>query len=180
MSDYGVKVTFSGPILFLASGQWTHTFTSLKERLPLRNLHWRSVSRPSVRSVQELDVELVSLESVRDEPSSQIPTTLLERPLLNIYFVTCEVSQSAGHGQLRPANMTPLAPAYRMQTRTKTASGNRYVTGTLQSPNERTKSGSFVLSSALTRRGPPRDCSNEGQCSTRLERTSMYRREKGA
>lgn len=90
MSDYGVKVTFSGPILFLASGQWTHTFTSLKERLPLRNLHWRSVSRPSVRSVQELDVELVSLESVRDEPSSQIPTTLLERPLLNIYFVTCE------------------------------------------------------------------------------------------
>ncbi|KAG9041581.1 hypothetical protein FS837_012056 [Tulasnella sp. UAMH 9824] len=90
MSDYGVKVTYSGPILFLASGQWTHTFASLKERLPLRNLHWRSVSRPSVRSVQELDVELVSLESVRDEPSSQIPTTLLERPLLNIYFVTCE------------------------------------------------------------------------------------------
>lgn len=90
MGDYGVKVTYSGPILFLASGQWTYTFTSLKERLPLRNLHWRSVSRPSVRSVQELDVELVALESVRDEPSSQIPTTLLERPLLNIYFVTCE------------------------------------------------------------------------------------------
>ncbi|KAG8967746.1 hypothetical protein FRC05_001925 [Tulasnella sp. 425] len=90
MGEYGVKVTYSGPILFLSSGQWAHTFTSLKERLPLRNLHWRSVSRPSVRSVQELDVELVSLESVRDEPSSQIPATLLERPLLNIYFVTCE------------------------------------------------------------------------------------------
>lgn len=107
MGEYGVKVTYSGPILFLSSGQWAHTFTSLKERLPLRNLHWRSVSRPSVRSVQELDVELVSLESVRDEPSSQIPATLLERPLLNIYFVTCEVSGLPIQGPLRPVGITP-------------------------------------------------------------------------
>lgn len=92
MTDHHVKVTYNGPALFLASGQWTHVLDSLKKRLPLRSLHWKSASRPSIRSVQELDVEVVSLDNVRDEPSSQIPATLLERPLLNIYFVACEVS----------------------------------------------------------------------------------------
>ncbi|KAG8906639.1 hypothetical protein FRB99_006427 [Tulasnella sp. 403] len=90
MTDSRVKATYSGPSLFLASGQWLHVFSSLKERFPLRNLHWKSTSRPSIRTVQELGVELVSFDALRDEPSSQVPATVLERPLLNIYFVSCD------------------------------------------------------------------------------------------
>ncbi|KAG9035765.1 hypothetical protein FRB95_010533 [Tulasnella sp. JGI-2019a] len=90
MADGQVKATISGPILFLSSGQWAHALASLKERLPLRNLHWKSSARPAIRTVQELDVTLLLLDSVRDEPASQIPVTLLEKPLLNIFFFSCE------------------------------------------------------------------------------------------
>ena len=34
---------------------------------------------------------LVALDSLRDELTSQVPLTLLEKPLLNLYIVTCEV-----------------------------------------------------------------------------------------
>ncbi|KAG8842313.1 hypothetical protein FRB96_005595 [Tulasnella sp. 330] len=94
MTDGKVKATISGPLLFLSSGVWTHALSSLKERLPLRNLHWKSSTRPAIRTVQELDVTLLSLDSIKDELPSQIPVTLLEKPLLNIYFFACEDGES--------------------------------------------------------------------------------------
>ncbi|KAF8136643.1 trafficking protein particle complex subunit 10 [Boletus edulis] len=63
---------------------------ALRSQLPLRSIHWRSASRPSIRTIQELEVTLVALDSLRDELTSQVPLTLLEKPLLNLLVVTCE------------------------------------------------------------------------------------------
>ncbi|KAJ7285957.1 trafficking protein particle complex subunit 10 [Mycena rebaudengoi] len=84
-----VLVSYSGAQAFLSSGSWDEVHTALLAQLPLRNIHWKSASR-SIRTIQELDVSLVPLESLRDEHTSQIPATLLEKPFLNIYIVTCE------------------------------------------------------------------------------------------
>ncbi|KAJ7740726.1 trafficking protein particle complex subunit 10 [Mycena maculata] len=85
-----VLVSYSGAQSFLSSGNWNQIHTSLLAQLPLRNIHWKSPSRPSIRTIQELDISLVPLESLRDEHTSQIPATLLEKPFLNIYIVSCE------------------------------------------------------------------------------------------
>ncbi|KAJ7470648.1 trafficking protein particle complex subunit 10 [Mycena latifolia] len=85
-----VLVSYSGAQAFLSSGSWDQIHTALLAQLPLRNIHWKSPSRPSIRTIQELDISLVPLESLRDEHTSQIPATLLEKPFLNIYIVTCE------------------------------------------------------------------------------------------
>ncbi|KAF7338390.1 hypothetical protein MVEN_02064700 [Mycena venus] len=85
-----VLVSYSGAQAFLSSGSWDQIHTALLAQLPLRNIHWKSPSRPSIRTIQELDISLVPLESLRDEHTSQIPATLLEKPFLNMYIVTCE------------------------------------------------------------------------------------------
>ncbi|KAJ6630673.1 trafficking protein particle complex subunit 10 [Mycena sp. CBHHK59/15] len=85
-----VLVSYSAAQAFLTSGSWDQIHTAILEQLPLRNIHWKSASRPSIRTIQELDIALVPLESLRDEHTSQIPATLLEKPFLNIYIVTCE------------------------------------------------------------------------------------------
>ncbi|KAF8212360.1 trafficking protein particle complex subunit 10 [Mycena galopus ATCC 62051] len=85
-----VLVSYSGLQSFLSSGSWDQIHTALLAQLPLRNIHWKSPSRPSIRTIQELDISLVPLESLRDEHTSQIPATLLEKPFLNMYIVTCE------------------------------------------------------------------------------------------
>ncbi|KAJ7905373.1 trafficking protein particle complex subunit 10 [Mycena olivaceomarginata] len=86
-----VLVSYSGAQAFLSSGSWDQIHTALLAQLPLRNIHWKSPSR-SIRTIQELDISLVPLESLRDEHTSQIPATLLEKPFLNMYIVTCEDS----------------------------------------------------------------------------------------
>ncbi|KAJ7940762.1 trafficking protein particle complex subunit 10 [Mycena leptocephala] len=87
-----VLVSYSGTQAFL-SGTWPQIHAALvAQQLPLRNIHWKSPSRPSIRTIQELDISLIPLESVRDEHTSQIPATLLEKPFLNMYIVTCEDS----------------------------------------------------------------------------------------
>jgi hypothetical protein len=86
-----VLVSYSGAQAFLSSGSWDQIHTALLAQLPLRNIHWKSPSR-SIRTIQELDISLVPLESLRDEHTSQIPATLLEKPFLNMYIVTCEVA----------------------------------------------------------------------------------------
>jgi trafficking protein particle complex subunit 10 len=91
MSTQGVVVTFSAPQPFLSSDQWKQLYSALLAQLPLRNIHWKPTPRPSIRTIQELEVQLVSLDTVRDENTSQVPYSLLEKPLLNIYVVTCEV-----------------------------------------------------------------------------------------
>lgn len=62
--------------------------------LPLRNLHWKSATRP-LRSIQSLDVEMRQYDPAADEQPHQMPISLLERPYLNIMLVKCEV-----HGPL--------------------------------------------------------------------------------
>lgn len=91
MSTQRVIVTYSAPQPFLSSDQWTQLHGALSAQLPLRNIHWKPQTRPSIRTIQELDVQLVPLNSVRDENTSQVPYSLLEKPLLNVYVVLCEV-----------------------------------------------------------------------------------------
>lgn len=91
MSVQRVQVTYAAPLIFLQSDHWTQIRSALQTQLPLRNLHWKSATRSSIRTIQELDINLVALDAVRDEVTSQIPLTLLERPFLNIYVVACEV-----------------------------------------------------------------------------------------
>ncbi|KAF8831376.1 hypothetical protein HHX47_DHR1000473 [Lentinula edodes] len=85
-----IIVSYSSTQSFLSSSSWTQILQTLHSQLPLRNIHWKSASRPSIRTIHELDVSLVNLDTIRDEHTSQIPTTVLERPLLNIYVITCE------------------------------------------------------------------------------------------
>lgn len=89
-SRHRVLVSFSAPHPILSSVKWQQVQAAISDQLPLRNIHWKPASRRSLRTIQELDVGLVSLEAVRDE-YSQIPITLLEKPLLNIYVVVCLV-----------------------------------------------------------------------------------------
>lgn len=111
-----VTCTYSSSPAFLTSPEWSNIRTSLRSaHLPLRNLHWKPVSRPSVRTIQKIDVELVPLDvatltgrvsvdgslsrpaSMRLSTSdgegvrSLVPRSLLDKPVLNIYFVVCDV-----------------------------------------------------------------------------------------
>ncbi|KZT11270.1 uncharacterized protein LAESUDRAFT_809238 [Laetiporus sulphureus 93-53] len=93
MSSHRVLVTYTSSPLYLSTDQWQHLRASLARQFPLRTLHWKSPSRSTIQTIPELHVDFVALESLRDEPSSQVPQTLLERPLLNTYFVVCEDSE---------------------------------------------------------------------------------------
>ncbi|KIM80718.1 hypothetical protein PILCRDRAFT_821974 [Piloderma croceum F 1598] len=90
MSKQNVLVTYAAPQSFQLSDNWKQVQSALRSQLPLRNIHWKSAARPSIRTIQELDIDLVPLDTTRGESTSQIPVTLLEKPLLNIYIVTCE------------------------------------------------------------------------------------------
>jgi hypothetical protein len=70
---------------------WDQLRSAIAAQLPLRNLHWKSASRSSIRTVQELPINLVPFDSVLGEHASQIPGSWLERPLLNFYVLTCDV-----------------------------------------------------------------------------------------
>ncbi|KAF7304837.1 hypothetical protein MKEN_01197800 [Mycena kentingensis (nom. inval.)] len=92
-----VLVSYAGAQTYLASAHWDQVYTALLAQLPLRNIHWKSASRPAIRTIQELNIALVPLESLRDEHTSQVPATLLEKPFLNIYVVTCDDSDLEGY-----------------------------------------------------------------------------------
>lgn len=92
MSNQHVLVAFAAPPSFQSSDSCKQVIAALRSQLPLRTIHWKSTSRPSIRTIQELEVTLVPLDSLRDELASQVPLTLLEKPLLNLYVVVCEVS----------------------------------------------------------------------------------------
>ncbi|KAI0327179.1 hypothetical protein GY45DRAFT_1328000 [Cubamyces sp. BRFM 1775] len=90
-----VVVTYAAPLVFLSTDHWKQIHASLVSQLPLRNLHWKSSSRPTIRTIQELDFKFVPLETLReDQTASQIPQSVLEKPLLNIYVFICEDSES--------------------------------------------------------------------------------------
>ena len=84
-----VLVSYSAPPVFLASPNWSKVYAALVAQLPLRNIHRKL--KQSVKTIQELSVTLVALDAVSEEPTSQVPSTLLEKPLLHIYILHCEV-----------------------------------------------------------------------------------------
>ena len=137
MSKQNVIVTYAAPQSFQLSDSWKQVQSALRSQLPLRNIHWKFASRPSIRTIQELDVGLVPLDSIREENTSQIPVTLLEKPLLNIFIVTCEVcivldgiSDKITNGWIK-----------RTLKRIKVPSRSRLRTGTHLSPRGRTRNG---------------------------------------
>ncbi|KAK0459607.1 uncharacterized protein EV420DRAFT_1747291 [Desarmillaria tabescens] len=69
-SGQPVLVSYSGSPFFLASPSWTKIQHAFNTQLPLRNIHWKSSSRTSLRTIQELNVTLVNLDSIRDEHTS--------------------------------------------------------------------------------------------------------------
>jgi hypothetical protein len=91
MTEPKVILTYASSPNYLASDNWKQTYAALLAQLPLRNIHWKSSTRPVLRTIQELDIALVPLEGFRDDHTSQIPSTLLEKPFLNIYVTACEV-----------------------------------------------------------------------------------------
>jgi len=146
MSKQNVLVTYTAPHSFQLSDSWKQVQSALRSQLPLRNIHWKSASRPSIRTIQELDIDLVPLDTTRGENTSQIPVTLLEKPLLNIYIVTCEVC-------VVPSVIADRVTEHcvkRTLKRTGAPSRSRSRTGTPQSLSGRTKNGLFCRSCDLT------------------------------
>ncbi|CED85218.1 Putative transmembrane protein [Phaffia rhodozyma] len=102
-------VTYASPPSFLTSPEWANIRQALREtHLPLRNLHWKPASRPSLRTIQQVEIDLRPLE-MGSRPSvdqtgsarpslggeggterSMLPGSFLEKPFLNIFFVSCE------------------------------------------------------------------------------------------
>ncbi|KAI0636805.1 trafficking protein particle complex subunit 10 [Trametes polyzona] len=95
MASQRVVITYAAPLVFLSTDHWKQIHASLVSQLPLRNLHWKSPSRPTIRTIQELDVKFVPLETLReDQTATQVPQSLLVKPLLNIYVFICEDSET--------------------------------------------------------------------------------------
>lgn len=61
----------------------------IKAHLPLRNLHWKSSSRTSLRTIQEVDIDLVDLGEVTSLRDKNV--SVLDSPLVNMCLVVCEV-----------------------------------------------------------------------------------------
>lgn len=83
-------VTVAGSPSFLQDANWARFSTALQGRFPLNNLHWKSSGRPALRTVQQLDVELLPISQA--QPNAHLHSPLLDNPLLHLYFVSCEVS----------------------------------------------------------------------------------------
>ncbi|OCH95045.1 hypothetical protein OBBRIDRAFT_788779 [Obba rivulosa] len=94
MSAQRPIVSYAATPLFLSTDQWKQVHAALQSQLPLRNLHWKSPSRAAIRTIQVLQISLAALDSLRDEHTSQVPQTLLDKPLLHVYFVTCEDNET--------------------------------------------------------------------------------------
>jgi len=122
-SGQHARVSITGPPAFLASPNWTKVHSAVTAQLPLRNIHWKSPGRGSLRTIQELDVALVPFDTLRDE-HSQVPTTVLEKPLLHVYIIHCEVRHllpfrhTLTKWKPRIAILKRIAPALRSRSRT--------------------------------------------------------------
>ena len=83
-------ITLAGPPQLTPTEQWAQIWSGFSAQFPLRNLHWKPGTRTSIRTIQTLDVNIVALQSVKEEGAWQIPSSLLDKPLLNVFAVTCE------------------------------------------------------------------------------------------
>ncbi|KAF9246256.1 trafficking protein particle complex subunit 10 [Melanogaster broomeanus] len=94
MSNQHILATFAASPSFQPPDGYKQVIAALRSQLPLRSIHWKSASRRSIRTIQELEVTLVALDSLRGEHTSQVPMTLLEKPLLNLFVVVCEDNET--------------------------------------------------------------------------------------
>ncbi|WVF66156.1 hypothetical protein IAT40_000896 [Kwoniella sp. CBS 6097] len=79
----------SGPSSTIQQRALQNAIAGIRAHLPLRNLHWKSSTRTSLRTIQEVDVRLLELgeaSTVRDG----VGASLLEAPLVNLCLVVCE------------------------------------------------------------------------------------------
>ncbi|KAH8117364.1 trafficking protein particle complex subunit 10, partial [Phellopilus nigrolimitatus] len=90
MQAQRVKITLAAPPQLNSTDQWAQIWSGFAAQFPLRNLHWKPASRTSIRTIQTLEVNVLTLESVKEEGASQIPLSLLDRPFLNVYVVVCD------------------------------------------------------------------------------------------
>ncbi|BEI79882.1 hypothetical protein CcaverHIS002_0104110 [Cutaneotrichosporon cavernicola] len=61
----------------------------LEGQFPLRNLHWKSSTRPALRTIQKADIKLVELGDVSPTKDS-VSSSVLDTPLVNVCFVSCD------------------------------------------------------------------------------------------
>jgi hypothetical protein len=96
LPDQPVNVTYTSTPTSLR--HLPYILSSLNSQLPLRNFHWKSATKPSVRTVQECDVKfhkLVDFQTKTREwnlPKDVEAGSLIEGGLVHICFVECEVS----------------------------------------------------------------------------------------
>lgn len=69
----------------------TDALTGMQAQLPLRNLHWKSPTRTALRTIQEVDVQLMELGEVG--PPREVGGSVLEGALVNLCFIACDVSR---------------------------------------------------------------------------------------
>lgn len=84
------KLTLSGTPSFVKSDRWQRFSSSVNDHLPIRNLHWKSAARPSIRTIQQLNAATIPFDS--QQLDAQTTWLIFENPLLNIYAVLCDVS----------------------------------------------------------------------------------------
>ncbi|CAK9779681.1 hypothetical protein CC85DRAFT_273697 [Cutaneotrichosporon oleaginosum] len=61
----------------------------LEEQFPLRNLHWKSSTRPALRTIQEVDIKFIELGDVAPAKGT-VSASVLDTPLVNVCFVSCD------------------------------------------------------------------------------------------
>lgn len=86
-------------------------------QFPLRNLHWKSSTRPTLRTMQEVDVRLVDLKDVPPGKET-VAGSVLESPLVHVCFVCCDVSYSAALGADKIRTQTCTRTTRRRSSRT--------------------------------------------------------------
>lgn len=75
---------------------------SLNTQLPLRNLHWKTSSRPTIRTIQECDLRFIGLIDAQSKgdvsnwiaPSEvEYGSLFTQSPMIHVAFVECEVGR---------------------------------------------------------------------------------------
>jgi hypothetical protein len=123
---------------------WSLIQDDVTAHLPLRNLHWKSASRP-LRSIQSLDVEMQQYDPAAGEQPHQMPISLLERPYLNMMLVQCEVYFTYAIDRNLIARTT---------RRIATLSAKQSGRGTTASSQSETRNGSFFMLSQNLQMSP--------------------------
>ena len=85
---------------------------SLNTQLPLRNLHWKTTTRPTIRTIQECDLRFVNLIDAQSRgdvnwiapEEVEFGNLFSQCPLIHICLIECEVSGIYGSIQYEHAD----------------------------------------------------------------------------